>query len=55
MKNTATKAIKKVKLKEGKGNSENTIPETKGTCRNIFVEELKEIYFNEKHKCYPFL
>lgn len=48
MKSTATKTIKKVKLQEGKGNSENTISETKEGCRNIFVEELKEIYFSEK-------
>jgi ferritin-like metal-binding protein YciE len=48
MKSTATKTIKKVKLQEGKGNSENTIPENKGNCRNVFIEELKEIYFSEK-------
>jgi ferritin-like metal-binding protein YciE len=48
MKSTATKTIKKIKLQEGKGNSENTIPEAKENCRNVFVEELKEIYFNEK-------
>nr|WP_315207591.1 DUF892 family protein [uncultured Flavobacterium sp.] len=48
MKSTATKTIKKIKLQEGKGNSENTIPETNENCRNIFVDELKEIYFSEK-------
>ncbi|MDI5889218.1 MULTISPECIES: DUF892 family protein [Flavobacterium] len=48
MKSTATKTIKKVKLQEGKGNSENTIPENKENCRNVFIEELKEIYFSEK-------
>lgn len=48
MKSTATKSIKKGKLQEGKGNSEDFIPENKGDSRNIFVEELKEIYFSEK-------
>ncbi|MFV8373282.1 DUF892 family protein [Flavobacterium sp. LB2P6] len=48
MKSTTTKTIKKVKLQKGKGNSENTVPERKENCRNVYVEELKEIYFNEK-------
>ncbi|MFV8326464.1 DUF892 family protein [Flavobacterium sp. ZS1P14] len=42
MKSTITKTDK------GRGNSENNISETKENCRNIFVEELKEIYFTEK-------
>ena len=48
MKSTATKTIKKIKLQEGKGNSEKTIPDARENSRNIFVEELKEIYFSEK-------
>jgi ferritin-like metal-binding protein YciE len=48
MKSTTIKTDKKVKLQEGKGNSENAISETKENCRNVFVEELKEIYFTEK-------
>jgi ferritin-like metal-binding protein YciE len=48
MKSTATKTIKKIKSQEGKGNSENTIPDARENSRNIFVEELKEIYFSEK-------
>lgn len=48
MKSTITKTAKKVVLQKSKGNSENAIAETKEECRNIFVEELKEIYFTEK-------
>lgn len=48
MKSTATKNSKKAKLQVGDGNSQNIIPEEKEICRNIFVEELKEIYYGEK-------
>ena len=48
MKSTITKTDKNVTLEKGKVNS-NKIPyETSEGCRNIFVEELKEIYFTEK-------
>jgi ferritin-like metal-binding protein YciE len=48
MKSTATKADKKRTTKEGKGNSTLAKPEITEGCRNIFVDELKEIYFAEK-------
>ena len=48
MKSTATKIDRKRSPQEGKGNSEVAVPEIKEGCRNIFVEELKEIYFSEK-------
>ena len=48
MKSTITKTDKNVRLEKGKGNSNTTSPETSEGCRNIFVEELKEIYFTEK-------
>ena len=48
MKTTATKTDKKRALQDGKGNSELVTPEIKEGCRNIFVDELKEIYFAEK-------
>jgi ferritin-like metal-binding protein YciE len=48
MKSTTTATDKKALLKEGKGNSKKAIPEIKEECRNVFVEELKEIYFSEK-------
>jgi ferritin-like metal-binding protein YciE len=35
-------------LQNTKGNSDETNLETSAGCRNIFVEELKEIYFSEK-------
>jgi ferritin-like metal-binding protein YciE len=48
MKSTITKMDKKATLKNTKGNSDETNLETSAGCRNIFVEELKEIYFSEK-------
>lgn len=48
MKSTATKIDKKRIPQVGQGNSELITPEKQGNCRNVFVEELKEIYFAEK-------
>jgi ferritin-like metal-binding protein YciE len=48
MKSTAANNSINVKFQVGDGNSQNIIPEEKEICRNIFVEELKEIYFSEK-------
>jgi len=48
MKSTITKMDQKATLQNTKGNSDETNPETSAGCRNIFVEELKEIYFSEK-------
>ena len=48
MKSTATKTNKNRNPQEGKGNSELVTSERKEGCRNIFVDELKEIYFAEK-------
>ncbi|WP_051929407.1 DUF892 family protein [Flavobacterium sp. 83] len=48
MKSTSATTDKKAALKEGKGNSKKIILEIKEDCRNVFVEELKEIYFSEK-------
>ena len=48
MKSTITKMDKKATLQNTKGNSDETNLETSESCRNIFVEELKEIYFSEK-------
>jgi ferritin-like metal-binding protein YciE len=48
MKSTVTKTDKKVMLEKGKGNSNEISSKTSEGCRNIFVEELKEIYFTEK-------
>ena len=48
MKSTITKMDKKATLQNTKGNSDETNLETSEGCRNIFVEELKEIYFSEK-------
>lgn len=48
MKSTITKMDKKATLQNTKGNSDETNLETSAGCRNIFVEELKEIYFSEK-------
>ena len=48
MKSTITKPDKNVTLEKGKGNSDKTPSESSEGCRNIFVEELKEIYFTEK-------
>lgn len=48
MKSTATKNNKRIKFQEGNETSKNRIPEAKEICRNVFVEELKEIYYSEK-------
>lgn len=48
MKSTVNKTDNKVTPRKRKGNVVETIVETKKECRNIFVEELKEIYFSEK-------
>ncbi|MFV8271374.1 DUF892 family protein [Flavobacterium sp. GT2N3] len=48
MKSTATKNTKRIKFQESKKTSEDRIPEEKEICRNVFVEELKEIYYSEK-------
>ena len=48
MKNIVNKKDKKALPQKRKGNSGETIIEAKKDCRNIFVEELKEIYFSEK-------
>ncbi|MFE3847792.1 DUF892 family protein [Flavobacterium sp. LB3P45] len=48
MKSTDTKTDKKRMTKEGKGKSMFAKQEIKEGCRNIFVDELKEIYFAEK-------
>jgi ferritin-like metal-binding protein YciE len=48
MKSTITKMDRKATLQNTKGNSDETNLETSEGCRNIFVEELKEIYFSEK-------
>lgn len=48
MKSNITKTDKNVTLEKGKGNSNETSSENSKGCRNIFVEELKEIYFTEK-------
>lgn len=48
MKSTDTNIDKKGILQEEKGNSEKATTEIKQGCRNIFVDELKEIYFSEK-------
>ncbi|MBG6188546.1 DUF892 family protein [Flavobacterium sp. CAN_S2] len=48
MKSTITKMDRKATLQNTKGNSDETNLETSEGCRNIFVEELKEIYFSER-------
>ena len=48
LKSTITKMGKKTMLHKSKGNSDETILETSKGCRNVFLEELKEIYFSEK-------
>lgn len=48
MKSTTTKTDKKRNLQEGNGNSELVTPERQEGCRNVFVDEVKEIYFTEK-------
>lgn len=48
MKSTITKMDRKATLQNMKGNSDETNLETSEGCRNIFVEELKEIYFSER-------
>lgn len=48
MKSTITKTGKKTMLHKAKGNSEETTIDISKGGRNVFVEELKEIYFSEK-------
>lgn len=48
MKSTATIIDKKGKFQKGKGNSQKTTSSLNESCRNVFVEELKEIYYSEK-------
>lgn len=48
MKTAAIKTDKKGSPQDGKGNSELMTSEIKGGCRNIFIDELKEIYLTEK-------
>ena len=48
MKSTATIIDKKGKFQKGKGNSQNTTSGSNENCRNVFLEELKEIYHSEK-------
>lgn len=48
MKTTAIINDKKGSPKDGKESSESVKSEITGGCRNIFVDELKEIYFAEK-------
>jgi ferritin-like metal-binding protein YciE len=48
MKNIVNKVDKKVSPQKRNRYSRETVIETKKDCRNIFVEELKEIYFSEK-------
>lgn len=48
LKSTITKMGKKTMLHKSKGNSDETILETSKGFRNVFLEELKEIYFSEK-------
>lgn len=48
MKSTTTTSNKKKIQQKGKGNSETVISENKECSRNIFAEELKEIYLAEK-------
>lgn len=50
MKSTATTIDKKAKLQKGKGNSEKITSDADQSCRNVFVEELIEIYYSEKAK-----
>jgi ferritin-like metal-binding protein YciE len=48
MKSTTAKSDKKGTQQEGKGNSKKALSDTNHCSRNIFVEELKEIYLSEK-------
>lgn len=48
MKSTATTIDKKVKIQKGRGNSQKMTSDRKDCFRNVFVEELKEIYYSEK-------
>ena len=48
MKSTDTNIDKKGKLQEEIGNSPKPTTPIKGGCRNIFIDELKEIYSAEK-------
>lgn len=48
MKNSINKADKTIVLQETKGISNESNLKPKKEYRNIFIEELKEIYFSEK-------
>lgn len=48
MKSTTTLSSKKGVRQKGKGNSEKVLSDTNQCPRNIFLEELKEIYLAEK-------
>lgn len=48
MKSTINKTEKTTLSRKVKKNSAETVLEDKKNCRNIFVEELKEIYLTEK-------
>ncbi|TDE07185.1 DUF892 family protein [Flavobacterium sandaracinum] len=48
MKNSTNKVDKKIILQKEKVILNESVIETKSSCRNIFMEELKEIYFSEK-------
>jgi ferritin-like metal-binding protein YciE len=48
MKTTAIKHDKKGIAQDGKESSGSVKSEVTGGCRNIFIDELKEIYFAEK-------
>ena len=48
MKSTITKMGKKPIVRRAKGNSEETTIDFSNGGRNVFLEELKEIYFSEK-------
>lgn len=48
MKSTATIIDKRGRVQKGKGNSQNITSDNDENFRNVFVEELKEIYYSEK-------
>jgi ferritin-like metal-binding protein YciE len=48
MKSTATTIDKKGRAQKGQGNSKKISTDSNESCRNVFVEELKEIYHSEK-------
>ena len=48
MKSTANTIVKKGRVQKGEGNSQKIKSDTTESRRNVFVEELKEIYHSEK-------